>query len=62
MRCNQCNNAMHKTDEVIELHTRQTWYLCPVCASVHTVSEPNESSGAQRIGNAQRFSAGHTRQ
>ena len=57
MRCNHCNNPMHKTDEVIELHARQTWYECPVCDSVHTTSEPNDSGAAQRIGKTQRFSA-----
>ena len=57
MRCNHCNNPMHKTDEVIELHARQTWYECPVCSGVHTVSERVGDNTGQRIGNSQRFSA-----
>jgi hypothetical protein len=57
MRCNHCNNAMNKTDEMTELHTRQTWYECPVCEAVHTVSEHTGESANQRIGNKQRFSA-----
>lgn len=57
MRCNNCNNAMHKTEEVVELNTRQTWFECPVCNSVHTVSERIGNEPGQRIGNALRFSA-----
>lgn len=58
MRCNHCHNTMSKTEEVVEHHTRQTWYECPVCDTVHTVSERAEASDqGQRVGNAQRFSA-----
>jgi len=48
---------MHKTEEVVELHTRQTWFECPICESVHTVSERTGDEPGQRVGNAQRFSA-----
>jgi len=57
MRCSHCNNAMNKTEELTELHTKQTWYECPVCESIHTVSEHIGESTNQRIGNTLRFSA-----
>jgi hypothetical protein len=40
MRCDHCRSIMDQTDQVVERHTRQTWYRCPVCHSLHTVSEP----------------------
>jgi hypothetical protein len=48
---------MRKTDEIIERHTRQTWYGCEHCGAEHTVSERGGAQAAQRIGNAYRFSA-----
>ena len=57
MHCPQCHKSMLKTDEVLELHTRQTWYECAGCGTTHTISERNEAEPARRIGNAYRFSA-----
>lgn len=56
MRCPQCHNAMLKTDEVIELHTRQTWHRCESCGTLHMISERGIPA-PQRIGNSYRFSA-----
>lgn len=61
MRCNHCHHAMNKTEEVVELHTRQTWFECPVCDAVHTISERTQESTTQRVGNWQRFVAGRPR-
>ncbi len=57
MRCNHCNHTMNKTEEIVELKTRQTWYECPVCETVHTVSERSNDQHGHRIGHVQRFSA-----
>jgi len=57
MRCNHCSNTMNKTEEVVELQTRQTWYECPVCDAVHTVSERAQQPAEQRVGQSLRFSA-----
>jgi len=57
MRCKQCHNEMNKTDEVVELRTRQTWFECPVCESVHTTSQRTAADNDRRIGNTLRFSA-----
>ncbi len=57
MHCPQCDHPMTKTEEIVELHTRQTWYECTACGSVHTISERSDEEAAQRIGNAYRFSA-----
>lgn len=57
MRCPQCDNSMLKIDEVVESHTRQTWYQCDACGSLHTVSERSGIPASQRIGNSYRFSA-----
>jgi len=60
MRCNHCQSEMFQTEQVVELRTRQTWYECSICTSVHTVSERDDNDTSQRIGNTQRFSASMT--
>lgn len=61
MRCKHCQNIMDQTDQVVERHTCQTWYRCPVCHSQHTVSEPSEGwrycrgTSAQRSADAMRY-------
>ncbi len=57
MRCPHCDNAMLKTDEIVERHTRQTWHRCEACGTLHTVSERGDILATQRIGNSYRFSA-----
>lgn len=55
MRCTHCRNTMDQTDQVVELHTRQTWYRCPVCNSEHTTSERTERRLPERMGSGLRF-------
>ena len=57
MRCRHCQNIMDQTDQVLERHTRQTWYRCPVCDSQHTVSEPSEGLREQRTNHGQRIAS-----
>lgn len=55
MRCSHCRSEMHQTDSVTEGKARQTWYSCPICTAVQTVSQPYEAT-LRRVGNAQRCS------
>ncbi len=61
MHCPHCQQPTNQTDEIIERHTRQTWYECPVCGTQHTVSQRNEATpeSPRRIGKGYRFSAGN---
>ncbi len=63
MHCPHCQQPTNQTDEIIELHTRQTWYECPLCGTRHTVSQRNEAApgSPRRIGERYRFSAGTAR-
>ncbi len=47
MRCSQCNNEMNKTEELVELNARQTWFECPICSTIHTTSEHTDNDQKQ---------------
>ncbi len=63
MHCPHCRQAMNQVDQVVEHHTRQTWYECPTCGLQHTVSARNETTTdtPRRIGKRYRFSASAAR-
>ena len=55
MRCHHCQSEMRETDRITEGGACQTWYSCPVCASLQTISRPYQTP-LRRIGNLQRCS------
>ena len=48
---------MRETDSLVEGHSRQTWYECPLCNTHHTVIQPC-ADPFNRMGNTVRCRAG----
>ena len=57
MRCSHCRSEMHETETLVEGHSRQTWYECPLCNTHQTVIQPCADT-FNRMGDTTRYYAG----